>query len=203
MGFFCKEVLIRWAPPAKLRTMSTTGWKHIGPCQHVVQFYQSDEVLIDTLEAFLGTGLQGDDSVLVIATGAHLDSLEGRLQATGIDLAKARASDRYLPLDADRMVDLFMASGRFDRSGFFEIVGNALARCKAAAPRVRVFGELVALLWARKHYASALELEEAWQVQTVRDQLSVLCSYPQVDFRGEAARMIGDICAAHTESVFA
>lgn len=183
--------------------MPKVSWKHPGPCQHVVQFYKSDEALIDTLQEFLGSGLRQGESVLVIASGAHLDSLEHRLRASGIDLAKARAADRYLPLDADRMFDLFMASGRFDRGGFFEIVGNALARCKAAAPRVRVFGELVALLWARKHYASALQLEDAWQVQAVRDQLSVLCSYPQVDFRGEAARMIGDICAAHTESVFA
>ena len=178
-------------------------WKHVGPCQHVVQFYKSDGALIDTLEAFLGSGLRDGESALVIATGAHLDSLEDRLRASGIDLAKARAADRYIPLDADRMVDLIMASGRFDRGGFFEIVGNALTRCKAAAPRVRVFGELVALLWARKHYASALQLEDAWQAQAVRDQLSVLCSYPQVNFTGEASRMIGDICAAHTESVFA
>jgi hypothetical protein len=178
-------------------------WKNLAPCQHVVQFYQSDEALIDTLEVFLGAGLQKGESVLVIATGAHLDSLEDRLRASGIDLAKARAADRYIPLDADRMFDLFMAAGRFDRGGFFEIVGNAVARCKAAATRVRVFGEVVALLWARKHYASALQLEDAWQAQAVRDQLSVLCSYPQASFTGEGARMIGDICAAHTESVFA
>jgi DcmR-like sensory protein len=178
-------------------------WEHLGPCQHVVQFYRSDEALMDTLEEFLGSGLREGESTLVIATGAHLDSLEHRLRASGIDLAKARAADRYLPLDADRMFDLFMASGRFDRAGFFEVVGNALARCKAGGRRVRVFGELVALLWARRHYATALQLEEAWQAQSAREQLSVLCSYPQADFSGDAARMIGDICAAHTDSVFA
>jgi len=177
-------------------------WKHLGPCQHVVQFYQSDEALIDTLEAFVGTGLQEGESVLVIATGAHLDRLEHRLRQAGIDLAKARAADRYLPLDADRMFDLFMASGRFDSTGFFEVVGNALERCKSAGRSVRVYGELVALMWARRHYATALQLEEAWQEQTKRDGLSVLCSYPQADFSGDAARMIGDICAAHTDAVY-
>jgi hypothetical protein len=183
--------------------MQNARWKHLGPCQHVVQFYQSDGALIDTLEVFLGSGLREGESVVAIATGAHLDGLERRLRLAGIDLAKARATDRYIPLDAEKLFDLFMHGGSFDRAGFFEIVDNALTRCKAAGSGVRVFGEVVALLWARKHYATALQLEEAWQDQARRDQLKVLCSYPQVDFTGEAARLIGDICAAHTESVFA
>ena len=177
-------------------------WKHLGTCQHVVQFYESDAVLIDTLETFLGTGLQNGESIVVIATGAHLNSLERRLNEAGIDLAKARAADRYLPLDAERLYELFMRSGQFDRAGFFEIVGNAIERCKRAGSAVRVYGEMVALLWARKHYATALQLEETWQEQARRDQLSVLCSYPQTDFSGDAARMIGDICAVHTDAVF-
>ena len=110
--------------------------------------------------------------------------------------------DRYFPLDAERLYELFMVQGRFDSVSFFEIVNNALERCKRAGRAVRVFGELVAVLWARKHYASALQLEEAWQAQAKIEKLSVLCSYPFADFSEDSARMIPDLCAAHTDAVF-
>jgi hypothetical protein len=160
-------------------------WKHLGPCQHVVQFYESDEDLIDTLEAFLGTAL-----------------LEQRLHAAGIDLAKVRAADRYIPLDAEKLFELFMHGGRFDSEGFFEVARNALERCRGSGRSVRVFGELVAVMWAHKHYATALRLEEAWQAQCKASKLSVLCSYPFAGISEDSARMIPDICAAHTEAVF-
>src|SRR5688572_26779683 len=100
-------------PAGYIAPMPKVRWKHLGPCQHVVQFYKSDEALIDTLEEFLGAGLQEGESVVAIATGAHLDSLEQRLRLAGIDLAKARASDRYIPLDAEKLFDLFMHGGTF------------------------------------------------------------------------------------------
>lgn len=177
-------------------------WKHLGPCQHVVQFYESDEDLIDTLEAFLGTALREGESALVIATGPHLNGLEQRLHAAGIDLAKARAADRYIPLDAEKLFELFMHGGRFDSEGFFEVARNALERCRGSGRSVRVFGELVAVMWAHKHYATALRLEEAWQAQCKASKLSVLCSYPFAGISEDSARMIPDICAAHTEAVF-
>jgi hypothetical protein len=182
--------------------MQKLNWKHVGPCEHVVQFYASDAGLMETLEAFLGAGLREGESAMVIATGAHLNSLEQRLGATGVDLARARSLDRYIPLDADKLFELFMHGGTFDSEGFFVVVGNALERCQRAGGGVRVYGELVALMWARKHYAIALRLEEAWQVQCRASKLAVLCSYPVSAIPEDSVRMIPDICAAHTEAVF-
>jgi hypothetical protein len=174
-----------------------------GACQHLVQFYESEADLARTLDEFAGAGLEAGEGVVLIATEAHLDSLERTLAARGLDLDRLRAADRYIPLDAEKLFELFMVQGRFESAGFFEIVGNALHRCVRASPAVRVFGEVVALLWARKHYVVALQLEQAWQEQSKARNISVLCSYPWSGFADEdLARTIPDICAAHTHAVF-
>jgi hypothetical protein len=179
------------------------GWRHVGPCQHVVQFYESDPELIATLDEFAGAGLEAGQAVLVIATEAHLNALEQKLAARRIDVSEARATDRYIPLNADKLFELLMTAGKFDSAVFFEIVGAALERCKSAGNGVRVFGEMVALLWAGKHYLTALQLEKRWKEQSLAGNFAVLCSYSWAFFAtDDDARIIPDICAEHTDAVF-
>ena len=56
---------------------------------HSVQFYEDDSFLLDGLSRYIGAALVAGDSALVIATQNHRDGLCERLQAGGLDLAKA------------------------------------------------------------------------------------------------------------------
>jgi len=69
---------------------------------HLVGFYESDEQLVSALVRFLGAGLGAGESVVAVATRAHLRALERQLAAHGLDLARLRASGRYAAFDAER-----------------------------------------------------------------------------------------------------
>ena len=66
-------------------------WGELAPCEHLVQIYQDDEALIDALEGFIAGGLSAGDAVVIIATPAHRESLQRRLENQGFDIAAAAA----------------------------------------------------------------------------------------------------------------
>src|ERR1700676_3819674 len=75
---------------------------------HSVQFYADDSFLLDGLSRFIGTALGAGDAI-VLATPAHREALERRLQARGLSTAKAIRQGRYIVLDAAETP----GSGRF------------------------------------------------------------------------------------------
>ena len=70
-----------------------------------------------------------------------------------------------------------MIDGRPDRDAFREVLGAALDPVRAAGHRtIRLYGEMVDLLWQRQLEA-ALQLEELWNELLVDERLSLLCVY--------------------------
>src|SRR5262245_8287457 len=86
-------------------------WGEIAACEHLVQIYQDEGVFMDSLEGFVAGGLKRGDGVIVIATAAHRTALEERLRERGISLLIARASDQYIPLDAEEVLTKFLVRG--------------------------------------------------------------------------------------------
>src|ERR1700741_515212 len=66
-------------------------WGGASESEHLVQFYESDGFPPDSLGAFAGEGLEAGDACIAAATREHLDGLEERLRARGLDLAAAAA----------------------------------------------------------------------------------------------------------------
>ena len=116
---------------------------------HCVQLYDNDVFLSEAMSRFVGTGFEQGEGLVVIATETHCNALEERLKARGLDVDAARARGQYLSLDAEETLAKIMVNGRPDRERFINVVGEAIERLAAAgtSPRVRAFGEMVALLW--------------------------------------------------------
>src|SRR5689334_4419691 len=90
---------------------SEVFWGEISPCEHLVQFYRDDAHFLEALEGFVAGGLKAGEGVVVVATAAHLATLEKRLQLGGIDLKGASEQDQYIALDAARTLSRFMIRG--------------------------------------------------------------------------------------------
>src|ERR1700693_2196420 len=87
-------------------------WGEIALCEHLVQIYADDNTFLDALEGFVGSGLRAGESVIVIATAAHLHTLEKRLRGgSWIDVDRARWEDRYVALLAQETLGKFMVNG--------------------------------------------------------------------------------------------
>ena len=176
-------------------------WGEIAPCDHWVQMYNDEPRMIRSLTGYVRAGLRQGDAVIVIATETHLEALEAQLVGQGFDLAAARKSNQYMPCDAEATLARFMVGEMPDEALFQEVVADLLIKARLNHPRVRAFGEMVALLWAKGHCAATVRLEHLWHRYCEEEQFSLFCAYPKIGFTQDAETSIREICAAHSSVV--
>ena len=169
-----------------------------GPCEHVVQFYEGDAVLVQTLTGFVSGALDRGDTAVVIATQRHQQMLEESLNGSGIDVAVAKAQERIMLLDAEATLRLLLRNGWPDDEQFGIVVKDLLSRGKRRARNVRIFGEMVALLWARGARGATIRLEHLWENVCTAEGFPVLCAYPNGALAQNSSQSMREICAAHS-----
>jgi PAS domain S-box-containing protein len=170
---------------------------------HIVQFYTNDDFLVDSLSRVVGTALGGGDAAIVVATKAHRTRLAQRLTARGISLPSAIQRGRYLSLDASETLTKLMRDGHPNAAAFTALVQGLIDQAHIAAenhpPRVVIFGEMVALLWAEGKVEAAMELEGLWNELAKSRSFRLHCAYPLQGFnRPEHAEHLAKICHMHS-----
>lgn len=176
-------------------------WGEITPCDHVVQIYADDAAFLDSLATFIADGLDKGESTVIIATPVHRFSLEFRLRALGIDLVSALLRDRYIVLDAEETLSNFMVNGWPDEILFERLIGELLARARRNGKRVRAFGEMVALLWAKGLNGATVRLEHLWSQFCHRETFALFCAYPRTGFTQDMDASLQEICLAHSKVI--
>jgi PAS domain S-box-containing protein len=180
----------------------SNGVAHLDGSDHFAQFYESDDFLLDSLQDFISQGMNADDVCIVIATKVHTANLNERLQAHGTDVQAAMASGRYISLDAEVTLSSLLVDGAPDPGRFFEIVGNVISRASAGSNRVRIFGEMVALLWKDGDSAGAIRLEQLWNNLSKQHSFSLFCAYPMSCFDGEdLGEQLLQVCGQHAHVI--
>ena len=169
--------------------------------EHLVQFYDEDAALIDSLVDYVGTGLATDRNCLVIATKDHRDALEERLRDTGLDLSTAQATGQYVAVDAADTLARIEGGDGVDPQRFAAVVGALLGRLRPDRP-IRAFGEMVGLLLTRGESGANLRLETLWNELGATRAFELLCGYPLAPLGGRAlAHPIVEICARHSRVI--
>jgi signal transduction histidine kinase len=177
-------------------------WHPLHDSEHVVQFYETDTFLLDALSGFIGTGLAAGDACIVVATPAHRVGLDQRLQAVGLDVVAACASEQYVALDAAETLATFMVDGSPEPGRFAEVLGQRIARATEGRPHVRIFGEMVALLWAAGQHDATFRLEALWNDLQTKHAFVLFCAYPINGFSGEArTHGLSEVCTMHARVI--
>ncbi len=177
---------------------SIPGWSSQGNATHLVQFYENDSFLIDTLSSWFDAGLRSGGACIYIGTPSHRRSLEERLKAKCIALDSMRNTGRFVCLDAASMLSRLLVNGWPEQTHFnHEVEGRVAAA--ACHGNVRIFGEMVALLWREGKSREALRLEEIWN-DFIKNHPIALCSaYPINDLSAAATEAaLQQICAMHS-----
>jgi hypothetical protein len=175
------------------------SWREAGIVDHFVQFYRDDSVVIEAVAGFIAAGLGKVEGGIVIATNAHRHAIEERLEAQGADLPAARLRRQYVSLDAEETLAGFMVDGMPDETLFMQVVGRPVIQMLSAGFRVRLFGEIVALLWAAGNPEAAIQLEHLWNKLGQRWRFSLFCAHPAAHFAGEPNDAgFRCVCATHT-----
>ncbi|MEO6308272.1 MAG: MEDS domain-containing protein [Nitrospiraceae bacterium] len=165
---------------------------------HAVQFYQDDVGLIEAVAAFIKAGYEENATIIVVATETHRADLRITFQDSGI----TGIEDRVRHYDATDLLSAFMVDGWPNHTRFTATVGRIVQQAALAGP-VRIFGEMVAVLWAEGQTRAAIRLEELWNELATRHAFSLLCAYPIAGFPDQKADLaILRVCHTHSHVYF-
>ena len=170
-----------------------------GDRDHIVQFYDDESFLFETVGRFIDDGLKSDDCVVVIATKSHLTPF---LERVGTAVAeRAIHGGRLILLDAEQTLSRFMVGDVVDADLFRDFLGGTMANVGAGRDggRIRAYGEMVDVLWKDGCEAAAVRLEMLWNQLANTRAFSLLCGYSMGSFYKDAA--FDDICRQHTHVV--
>ena len=180
------------APPTPSQPKGCAGH------QHLVEFYETDADVAGAVARFLAPAVSGSGAAVVVATPAHRAAFEVALVNAGVDIASAIAAGRYVSFDAAELLATFMVDGGPDEEAFQREVGGVLERMTAAGQPLRIYGEMVALLWEGGDVASAVELEDLWNDIRSQYDFDLLCAYRLSTFDNEDdAQAFRRVCEQH------
>ncbi len=177
-------------------------WGEIAPCNHLVQIYDNDEVVMDMIEGFVVSGFNSEEAVIIIATQNHLDALDARLTEQGFDINALRASNQYISLNAEIALTKFMVYGWPDEAMFMKFVNDTVVRAKGFNDRkVRAYGEMVAILWEQGYSGATVQLEHLWNKFCETENFCLFCASPKSGFTQDLNTSLNHICSTHSKII--
>ena len=158
---------------------------------HCVQFYHDDTFLTESVACFIAEGLQANETILIVATLQHRDELHKVLTQEQI------AHPKLNFFDAEEQVSKFMIDDWPSESRFRRAMEGILGQARASGP-IRLFGEMVAVLWGKGYTRAALRLEELWNKLVEEYSYTLLCAYPMQKLSLETDNDVHAISQLHT-----
>lgn len=173
------------------------------PLYHAVRFYDNDKSLAQIVAEFLKDGLIHGEPGIVAATAAQRAAIVRELVAIGLDVVQLQRTDDLILLDAEEALAAFMTNGEPDSEKFKSRMRAVIVRaCRGRSDRtVRIYGQMVDVLWKEGKHQAAIRLEMLWNQLANTQAFSLLCGYAMGQFYKDAN--FQEICSQHTHVVAA
>jgi hypothetical protein len=173
--------------------------RHASPQDHLVLFYKQDQELAEKAGEYVLETLRGGGAAIAVGTREHRLALARYLVRSGVDVVAARSAGAYVELDASDTIDAFVTGSDADPGSFWTEITPVIRRATEAGQPVRIFGEMVALLWGAGQAGAAIDVEAMWNELAAQFPFSLLCAYPIEAVTGAGQRdQLGEVCRAHT-----
>ena len=158
---------------------------------HTLQFYEHDEDLIRAAADYLTAAIRANEVAVVVATATHRHAFESAIAATGIDIDAARTSGALITVDAVETLESIMIDDEPNADRFDAAIGGLIRNSSSKGRKVRVYGEMVALLWQAGNVNAAIILERLWNALGRQQQFSLKCAYPLQAVDGDTHAVSG------------
>jgi hypothetical protein len=175
------------------------------PPDHIVQLYQDQDFLGRAVCRFGVAALANGESFILISTVPHWNSWRRRLLAQGVDVDAARQRGQMTVLDAEEMLSRFIRDGMPHPATFLALATDVIAEARAGGryPRVRLWGEMVNVLWERGNVAASMALEDLYDRHVARQhEVSTVCAFLMDNFHPDIhARMLPRLGTNHSHLI--
>jgi hypothetical protein len=169
---------------------------------HVVQLYSDGRFLVEAVALFTGIALGKGESVVLVASPIHLRGIEQRLESNGCCVDDVKQWGQLTVRDASETLSGFMVQELPDPLLFKTIIGSLIQKAAVSSRtgRVRVYGEMVNLLW-RQNLPAAERLEVLWNEVIQAHSISLFCAYHVEGDAAESRHFPSDLRAAHSHLI--
>ena len=159
---------------------------------HAVCFYEDSLSLAGTVARFIGEGLAASQAGVIVATASHSASICDQLTALGVDSQERIEHDQLLMFDADEVLNRLMVGNWPDAERVEHTINPIVDKVAGSRKRlVRIYGEMVDVLWSAGRENAALSLEILWHCSPPpKASWMSACSTPTARFtrrRGSAS----------------
>ena len=147
--------------------------------EHVVQVYEDLEALRVAFALFAGVGLGKGDSVVAVVTPEHAEAFRDSLSDHGFDPYGLQQWGQLRFLDAATLMHGFMRNGAPESPAFVALADVLVreAEGRSHTGRVRLYGEMVNLLWREWNIPAAASLERLWNQVIQMHRAALFCAY--------------------------
>jgi hypothetical protein len=122
-----------------------------------------------------------------------------------VDVEAACERGQMTVIDADEFLSRFMRDGMPDPPTFLGLVEHRVAQARAGGryPKVRLWGEMVNILWERGNVAASMKLEELYDEYIGKKHgVATMCAFFMDNFNSDIhARMLPRLGTTHTHLI--
>lgn len=172
------------------------------PSDHIVYPYTGETQVTEAVWLFASSGLRKGEAVLLVVTTQHSAAIRERLRQDGFNVDDLEISGQLAFANAEDLLSAFMFDGIIDEHLFKTKIGSWIekARTHGGGNRpVRVFGEMVDLIWISNPKAT-LRLEELWNEVIESYSVPLLCAYSLAGNKPSAIPTTLHACHSHALS---
>ena len=168
--------------------------------QHAVRFYESDRSLAVIVADFLDEGFGAGQPAIIVASAPQRAAILRELGVRLLDVVELQRSGDLVLLDAVETLSTFMVDGKPDeekfRAGMCQVIDKT---CEGRANCVvRIYGQMVDVLWQNDEHEAAIRLEMLWNQLAQTKSYSLLCGYAMGNFYKDA--QLDEVCRQHTHA---
>jgi hypothetical protein len=168
--------------------------------EHLLQLFDTEESLANSVSAFLVEGFRKGETLLVVATASHWTTIREGLVERELDVDASLHRGQLRVLDAVAALSRFMRRGEPNRALFRQTVGALVAELATPAG-LRIYGEMVEVLACEGNYGGVSQLEDLWNQLSAEHSFTLLCGYSAPHFAApDAGASLAKICFQHSRA---
>jgi MEDS: MEthanogen/methylotroph, DcmR Sensory domain len=150
------------------------------PHSHIVYPCADENLIGEAVVTFASAGLRQGDAVILLTTEQRRQLIEDRLTSESFDVKNLQDSGQLAFIDSATMLSELVLDGTPDAGKFKEAVELVIDRASTGDRKVRIFGEMVSLLYGAHQIPAAEKLEEFWNQLVASRSISLFCAYSLV-----------------------
>ena len=135
---------------------------------------------VDLVTNYVKDGLLNGEAVIMIAKPELRQILKSKLGAfsfNGQNIQEFQVQGQIKLFDAESVLSTLMIDGILEEDLFHECVAVPIYNAKSNYGKVRVFGEMVDILWKERQHDMAIQLEAFWSDLSNTQEFKFLCTY--------------------------